>query len=91
MCRFSFATGSLSKAVTAIAGPGGELQLSAGDRWNKTGEGQGGIIGIEACEGDPRGRVVADFNCGGMWRAWIDGKTRDERVMVFKDEYEPQS
>ncbi|EXJ95404.1 hypothetical protein A1O1_00525 [Capronia coronata CBS 617.96] len=46
MCRYSPAT-SLSDAVTAITGPGGELQSSAGDRWGRTGEGQGGIIGIE--------------------------------------------
>lgn len=36
---------SLSKAITAIAGPNGELQSSAGKRWGVTGEGSGGIIG----------------------------------------------
>lgn len=102
---------SLSSAVTAVAGPGGELQRSAGSRWGKTGEGEGGIIGIEAelpvesqrgeqgysC-GDAKsdklrkGKVVFDFNCGGMFRAWMEddpehpGKER-ERVMVFRDEY----
>lgn len=100
---------SLSSAVTAVAGPGGELQRSAGPRWGKTGEGEGGIIGIEAefpvapekeehSYGDlrrdrlRRGKVVFDFNCGGMFRAWMEddpdhpGKER-ERVMVFRDEY----
>lgn len=99
----------LSDAVTAVAGPGGELQQSAGPRWGVTGEGEGGLIGIEAeidldedkkpvqatkNEGEDdalrRGRVVFDFNCGGMYRAWIeeDPQGREvERVMVFKDEY----
>lgn len=38
-------TGSLARAVEWVAGPGGELQRSAGDRWGKSGEGEGGIIG----------------------------------------------
>ncbi len=75
---------SLASAVTEIAGPGGELQRSAGDRWHKTGEGEGGIIGIEMVNGV--GRVVYDFNCGGMFRTWIDDDGT-ERVMVFRDEY----
>jgi L-asparaginase len=69
----------------------------------KTGEGQGGLIGIEAempiedqscnsCEieaGLRRGRVVSDFNCGGMYRAWIEETPAGdkERVMIFRDEY----
>lgn len=88
---------TLADAVTAMAGPGGELQRSAGQRWDITGEGVGGIIGIEAesapivdLDGLRRGRVVFDFNCGGMWRAYIeedaDGK-EIERVMVFREEY----
>ncbi|KAF3492361.1 aspartylglucosaminidase family protein [Arthroderma uncinatum] len=91
---------SLADAVTAIAGPGGELQRSAGPRWGKTGEGSGGIIGIEAevpsnaedgqNEGLLKGKVVFDFNGGGMIRAWTeedaDGVLR-ERMMVFRDEY----
>ena len=61
-----------------------------------TGEGEGGMIGIELSgNGDKRGIVVADFNCGGMWRAWIiddrgegDGKGKGKvRVMVFREEY----
>ena len=83
-------------AVTAIAGPGGKLQRSAGPRWQNTGEGEGGIIGIEARVDDSaegqvlRGTVVYDFNCGGMWRAWIetgDDGYEVERVMVFREEY----
>ena len=80
-----FAPGrSLASAVKQIAGSGGELQLSAGDRWGKTGEGEGGIIGIEVIGG--KGEVVIDFNCGGMFRAWIDNEGR-ERMMVLKEEY----
>lgn len=86
------------------AGPGGELQQSAGDRWKVTGEGQAGMIGIEVygtesedeimrascraselpCGG---GRVVYDFNCGGLWRAWVDEETGRGKVMVFREEY----
>lgn len=75
---------SLASAVTEIAGPGGELQRSAGDRWHKTGEGEGGIIGIELVDGV--GTVAYDFNCGGMFRCWLDDDGK-ERVMVFKDDY----
>jgi L-asparaginase len=102
MLRFS-APGrysTLADAVTAVAGPGGELQRSAGQRWNITGEGEGGIIGIEADSASTtgilsgqlrRGRVVFDFNSGGMWRAYIeedsDGKDK-EVIMVFREEYQ---
>lgn len=91
---------SVGQAVKSVAGPGGALQRSAGPRWGITGEGEGGFIGIEVdTERDSaeelrklrRGNVVFDFNCGGMWRAWIehDGNGRDvERIMVFRDEYE---
>lgn len=75
---------SLASAVKQIAGPGGELQRSAGDRWQKTGEGEGGIIGIELVQGV--GKVVFDFNCGGMFRCWVDDGGV-ERVMVFREEY----
>ena len=75
---------SLASAVNQIAGPGGELEQSAGDRWGKTGEGEGGIIGIELIDG--KGKIVFDFNCGGMFRCWVDDRGK-ERVMVFKDEY----
>ncbi|MCJ1477758.1 hypothetical protein MMC13_006431 [Lambiella insularis] len=80
-----FAPGrSLASAVRQVAGPGGELEGSAGERWGRTGEGEGGVIGIEVVEG--RGEVVFDFNCGGMFRAWVDEGGR-ERVMVFREEY----
>ncbi|KAI4179905.1 MAG: hypothetical protein L6R41_007574 [Letrouitia leprolyta] len=75
---------TLTSAARHVAGPGGELQRSAGDRWGKTGEGEGGIIGIELADGV--GQIVAEFNCGGMFRTWIDG-TGVERVMVFQEEY----
>lgn len=81
--RFSPAR-SLSSAVRQIVGLGGEMQRSAGDRWGKGGEGEGGIIGIELVDGV--GKVVFDFNCGGMFRGWVDegGKVR---VMVFEEDY----
>ncbi|OJD11455.1 hypothetical protein AJ78_07782 [Emergomyces pasteurianus Ep9510] len=101
MARFSPAQKpvSLAQAVTAVAGPRGELQRSAGRRWGKTGEGEGGIIGIEAgieVDGQKmsggklrRGNVVFDFNSEGMFRAWMEEKDgKDvERMMVFRDEY----
>ncbi|PGG99562.1 hypothetical protein AJ80_09329 [Polytolypa hystricis UAMH7299] len=104
MARFSPV--SLTNAVSAVSGPNGELQRSAGSRWGKTLEGEGGLIGIEA-EMDledvdvkkkgkntatelRRAKVVSDFNCGGMFRAWIEEGSDGEdveRVMVFRDEY----
>lgn len=78
MARWKPETGA--KAVTHVAGPGGELERSAGDRWGRTGEGEGGIIGIECvvvrdsggAVVDARSEILMDFNCGGMFRAWID-------------------
>ncbi|EEY23906.1 L-asparaginase [Verticillium alfalfae VaMs.102] len=75
---------SSAKALSAIAGPRGELQKSAGDRWGRTGEGQGGIIGIELTvvrgpQGDvlkTRSEVLQDYNCAGMFRAWLDDDGR---------------
>jgi L-asparaginase len=72
---------TLQQAVTAIAGPHGELQRSAGDRWHKTGEGEGGIIGIEL-DSNGQGHVVFDHNCGGMFRAHIDD-AGEEQFGVF--------
>ncbi|KAK4198782.1 putative L-asparaginase [Triangularia verruculosa] len=74
---------STKEAVARVAGPGGELEKSAGDRWGLTGEGAGGIIGIEAVEVqdekgeliDMRCEILQDFNCGGMFRAWIDSRS----------------
>ncbi|ODM16148.1 hypothetical protein SI65_08582 [Aspergillus cristatus] len=109
MLRYSaLSIHTLSDAVTAVTGPDGEVQRSAGKRWAVTGEGEWGIIGIEVEAkteaGDVGGRyrdfdeeddggkglgvgkVVFDFHCGGMWRAWVDEEGR-ERVMVFRDGY----
>ena len=86
MCKFGDI--SLASAITAVSGPDGELQNSAGDRWKRTGEGQGGIIGIELYSESKEGNVVFDFNCGGLWRAWISTDSGEERVMVFRDEYD---
>lgn len=90
LCRFGarpLHAISLATAVNAVIGPGGEVQQSAGNRWQKTGEGQGGIIGIELLGNERKGNVVFDFNCGGLWRAWIDEQTGKPRVMVFKEDY----
>ena len=75
---------SLNRAVNAVAGPGGLLQTSAEDRWGKTGEGEGGIIGIELRHG--KGSIVSNHNCGGMFRTWIDDDGKPQ-MMVFKEEY----
>ena len=74
---------SLQEAVSSVAGPDGMLQQSAEDRWLNTGEGQGGIIGIELDQG--HGKVVFDYNCGGMFHAWVD-QGGLERFAVFQDE-----
>lgn len=71
---------SSAVALTEVTGPGGELQKSAGDRWMLTGEGEGGMIGIESVivrDGsgrvvEARSEVIQDHNCPGMFRAWID-------------------
>ncbi|KAG0646010.1 isoaspartyl peptidase L-asparaginase beta chain [Hyphodiscus hymeniophilus] len=71
---------SLQEALTEVTGPGGELVKSAGDRWRKTGEGEGGIIGIELkvvtdADGEKQSVtsiIVDDYNCGGMFRAAVD-------------------
>lgn len=73
-----FAEVPLASVVKWMAGPGGELQRSAGDRWGRTHEGTGGIIGIELVH--KSGRVVYDFNCGGMFRAWVD----DDGIARFR-------
>ncbi|OQO03851.1 hypothetical protein B0A48_10492 [Cryoendolithus antarcticus] len=78
---------SLQAAVTAVAGSNGMLQQSAEDRWRKTGEGEGGIIGLEVDGASGKSTVVADFNCGGMFRTWYDEEGKPQ-MMVFKKEYE---
>jgi L-asparaginase len=78
---------STARSITHVSGPNGELQRSAGHRWGRTGEGEGGMIGIEcAVVRDAEGRiletradVLMDFNCGGMFRGWIDEE--DQPVM----------
>jgi L-asparaginase len=64
---------SLAKAITQVAGPGGDLQNSAGDDWGQTGLGEAGMIGIELI--DDVGSICFDYNRG-MFRAYItdDGK-----------------
>ncbi|KAF2092016.1 N-terminal nucleophile aminohydrolase [Saccharata proteae CBS 121410] len=81
--RFTAPNLPLATALKRVAGPGGELQRSAGERWGKTGEGEGGIIGIELV--GTEGKVVFDLNCGGMFRAWVDD-AGEERFEVFRDE-----
>jgi L-asparaginase len=91
MARWKPESGSM--AVTHVAGRGGELEKSAGDRWGLTGEGEGGIIGIEnVIIHDSHGRVVEtrsdilmDFNCGGMFRAWIDDEGKPQ-MSIFSNE-----
>lgn len=69
-----------AEAVTRVAGANGTLQQSAQERWGTTGEGEGGMIGIEAvalqnADGEVvarRSEILMDCNCAGMYRAWID-------------------
>ncbi|RMZ10841.1 hypothetical protein D0860_03664 [Hortaea werneckii] len=83
------ATHPLQASVSSIAGPEGQLQRSAGERWGTTGEGEGGMIGIDFVEG-VGGTVVADFNCGGMFRAWEDENGGGGRMAVFRTEGDGQ-
>lgn len=84
---------SSARALEYVTGPNGELQRSAGERWGVTGEGEGGMIGIElAVSRDAEGRVLEtraeilqDFNCGGMFRAWV-GDDGVPSVAVFREE-----
>ncbi|KJR84662.1 L-asparaginase [Sporothrix schenckii 1099-18] len=83
---------SLASALSAVAGPGGLLQQSAGDRWGRAGEGEGGIIGVESVVvHDDRGHVrevrtavIQDYNSGGMFRAWVDD-AGEVQVRIFRD------
>ena len=83
---------SSASALGAVAGPGGVLQNSAGTRWGRTGEGEGGLIGIELalvrhggelCQ--VRTAIIQDYNCGGMFRTWIDDAGQAQ-VRIFRDE-----
>lgn len=78
-----FSPSSLSTATSWMAGRGGELQKSAGDRWGKVHEGTGGMIGIEIV-GD-KVDVVFDYNCGGMFRAWTEGNG-GKQVRIFRED-----
>ncbi|KAF2713961.1 L-asparaginase precursor [Pleomassaria siparia CBS 279.74] len=78
-----FSSCSLASATTWMAGPGGELQKSAGDRWGHVHEGVGGIIGIEVV--GTNCAVVSDFNCGGMFRAWV-GDDGEHKCLIFREE-----
>ncbi|KAJ9144265.1 N-terminal nucleophile aminohydrolase [Pleurostoma richardsiae] len=88
-----FKPASSAEALAQVAGPGGELQRSAGSRWRKTGEGEGGLIGIESvvvrdAEGnvmEKRHEVLQNYNCGGMFRAWIDEEGKAV-VRIWRDE-----
>ena len=88
-----FAGTTSAEALQRVAGRSGELQKSAGDRWGKTGEGEGGIIGMECvivrdAEGnivETSGEILQDLNCGGMFRAWVDDAGR-ARVRVFRED-----
>lgn len=79
---------SSANALTEVTGPGGELQRSAGARWKVTGEGEGGMIGVEAVivrdeDGhvvETRSDIIQDHNCPGMFRAWVD----DQGKAVFR-------
>lgn len=81
-----FSSTSLSSAATWMAGPGGELQRSAGSRWGKVSEGTGGMIAIELV-GD-KSDVVWDFNCGGMIRAWTQEDGSPKSLIFRQDSWE---
>lgn len=90
MARFGGVSGRV--ALKKVAGPSGELQESAGDRWGKTGEGEGGIIGIECVAVrdnsgnlvETRSEILQDLNCGGMFRAWI-GADGEAEVRIWRE------
>ena len=80
-CRFS--SRSLRDSTTWMAGRRGELQRSAGDRWDGVHEGVGGIIGIEVT-GD-QVKIAQDFNGGGMFWAWTE-EDGSHKCLVFREE-----
>jgi L-asparaginase len=87
---------SLREALREVTGPGGELQKSAGSRWKKTGEGEGGMIGIECAvvkgeDGEVKGAqayVLAEYNCGGMFRATVNEDGKAVARVWKEDQYE---
>jgi L-asparaginase len=81
-----FSHKSLSSATSWMVGRGGELQKSAGDRWGKTHEGTGGMIGIEVV--GEKANVVFDYNCGGLFRAWVDEDGKKKCLIFREDSWE---
>lgn len=94
---------SLAEAVSLVAGPGGELARSPGPgtggivgieaelERNPYLSGGAGDTAINTDSNLIQGKVVSDFNCGGLFRAWIEedeNGVERERMMVFKEEYE---
>ncbi|KAH7028168.1 nucleophile aminohydrolase [Microdochium trichocladiopsis] len=73
-------------ALAQVAAPGGELQRSAQDRWGKTGEGEGGMIGIECVIVGRvvKSEIVHDHNSTGMFRAWIDDEGKGN-FQIWRD------
>ncbi|EUC46523.1 hypothetical protein COCMIDRAFT_92635 [Bipolaris oryzae ATCC 44560] len=86
-----FSSQPLSDATTWMVGRGGELQKSAGNRWDGVHEGAGGIIGIELVGN--KVQVVQDYNCGGMFRAWTEENGSRKCSIFREDKWEsgPQS
>ncbi|CZS96716.1 related to asparaginase [Rhynchosporium agropyri] len=82
IARYSSPSGkvTLKDALAKVTGRDGDLQKSAGDRWQKTGEGEGGVIGIEvtavtdanSAYKSATSECLDDFNCGGMFRAAVN-------------------
>ncbi|KAF2651090.1 N-terminal nucleophile aminohydrolase [Lophiostoma macrostomum CBS 122681] len=81
-----FASTSLTSATTWMVGPGGELQKSAEGRWGRGHEATGGIIGIELV--GSKGKIVWDYNCGGMFRAWVDDDGSHQCLIFREDDYD---
>ncbi|KAJ9608785.1 hypothetical protein H2200_006556 [Cladophialophora chaetospira] len=75
ICRLDYPSPPLAEAMRVIAGPKGELQRSAGDRWGKTGEGQGGMIGIEVID-----EQEPDVECGVDSKGETKSKKKTGRV-----------
>lgn len=86
IARSRFSRTSLSSATSWMMGPGGEMQRSAEDRWGKTIEGTGGMIGIEVL--GEKTNVVFDYNCGGLCRAWVDDDGKKRCLIFREDSYE---
>lgn len=80
-----FAMAPLAETLPWMAGRNGELQKSAGGRWKRSHEGTGGIIGIELV--GQKGSIVWDYNCGGMFRAWVDDHG-EYQCRIFREGYD---